>query len=82
MTLSFILKIIKEARKHQNINQTAMAQKLGITQTQYSNYESGKSEISLSKFLEIIEILDLDFMKQGIPNISKVTILSLQKWKI
>jgi len=60
MTVTEILEKIKNARKAQGFTQAEMAQKLAITQTQYSNYESGRSEITLRKLLKITEILDLE----------------------
>lgn len=48
------------ARKHLGLSQTEVAVQLNITQVQYSKYESGKSDLSLSKFLELLRILEID----------------------
>lgn len=48
------------ARKHLGLSQTDVATQLNITQVQYSKYESGKSDLSLTKFLELLRILEID----------------------
>jgi len=55
-----ILQLIKKRRKGLKLTQKQMAEKLDIDQTQYSKYEIGASEISLSKLLKIGEILGLE----------------------
>jgi len=45
---------------------------------QYSNYESGRSEITLSKFLKIAFILDLEILNNQ-NNITNTDIDLLQK---
>jgi transcriptional regulator with XRE-family HTH domain len=60
MTSQEIVTILVTTRKKKGFTQTDMAEKLNITQVQYSNYESGKSDLSLSKFLELLKILDIN----------------------
>lgn len=63
MDIEVILQKIRETRKAKGLNQSDMALKLGVTQTMYSNYENGKSEMTLTKFLNVVEILGLDILK-------------------
>ncbi len=60
MEKQHILDIIKEKRKIANLTQQEVASQLAISRTQYANIENGNSEMSLDKFLKIIEILDLE----------------------
>lgn len=54
-----ILQVIRERRKELGLSQGDIAQKLGVSQGQYSSYEVGRSEMSLDKFLEINQLLNL-----------------------
>lgn len=47
---------IKEIRKSVGYNQTKLAKLLGITQQQYSRYETGINKISLEMFLKVIDV--------------------------
>lgn len=53
------LKVIKETRKDKDIGQKQMADKLGITQQQYSLYETGERKLpaemipTICKYLEV-----------------------------
>jgi transcriptional regulator with XRE-family HTH domain len=60
MTPQEIMQHIVAARKEKGYSQDDIAKKLGISQVQFSKYESGISDIQLSKFLELLKILDLD----------------------
>lgn len=53
---------IKKYRELKGYTQQYVADKLGITQKQYSNLESGVSSISLDRFYEIAEILETDIL--------------------
>ena len=47
---------LKEIRKASGLSQQELASKLGITQQQYSRYETGTNKIFLEMFLKILEI--------------------------
>lgn len=51
---------IRQARKDRKINQETMGKMLGISKTSYSEIESGKTSLPLSRFLHIVKILELD----------------------
>ena len=50
---------IKFIRQSKNITQLEMAERLGIKQTNYSQYERGLHEPSASRLKEICEILNV-----------------------
>ena len=52
---------IRQAREKQELKQLDVAQKVGITQSYYSNIESGKREIGMTLALNICDALGLDF---------------------
>ena len=52
-----IMNVIKEKRTLLGLTQMYFAEKLNVSYATYSNLESGKTEITLSKLLELIEIL-------------------------
>lgn len=52
------IKAIRETEK--NYKQSYMAQRLGISTRAYSNIESNVSEITVSRLIEIAEILECD----------------------
>ena len=47
---------LKEIRKSCGLNQQEIAERLGITQQQYSRYETNTNKISLDMFLKILDI--------------------------
>ena len=51
---------VVSVRKERGYTQAEMAEKLNITQVQYGRYESGKSDLSLTKFIELLKILDIN----------------------
>ena len=53
---------IRIARLEKNYSQDYLASKFGISQSYYAKIESGKSEITIKLFLEIIEILEIDLI--------------------
>jgi transcriptional regulator with XRE-family HTH domain len=60
MTHEEIICRLIAVRKKKGFTQTEMSEKLDISQVQYSNYESGKSDLALKKFLELLKILEID----------------------
>ena len=56
---SKLLEIIKNKRKHSSISQKEIAEKVGISPQAYSNLEKGKSEITLKRLDEILEVLGI-----------------------
>lgn len=72
------LSVIKAKREELRYSQAEISEKLGITQSQYGKLESGRSEISLEKFIEVCNILDLkinDFDNKNLANDNKEEII-------
>jgi transcriptional regulator with XRE-family HTH domain len=55
-----IMQRIIAAREAKGYSQSDIAKQLNISQVQFSKYERGISDIQLSKFLELLKILELD----------------------
>ncbi len=73
MNITEIIKVIRNIRKERKYSQAFMAEKLGISLSQYGHYETGHSEMSLNTFIKILEILEvdiIDFFKIGNTNIT------------
>ena len=51
---------LKEIRKSCGYSQTELARLLGITQQQYSRYETNTNKIPLEMFLKIVRVCDLE----------------------
>ena len=49
------MKTIKELRKSRGLTQKELAEKINITQQQYSRYELGINEIPLYMYLKVLE---------------------------
>lgn len=60
MNRETFLIVIKEKRKELGYSQQEMGNRLGLSASQYNKLESGKSEISMDKFVEICNILGLN----------------------
>ncbi len=56
------LDIIKNRRKDLKINKSEMSEKLGVSVSMYGKYEDGESKLDMEKFIEICEILNLDWV--------------------
>ena len=50
--------IIKELRKDRGVNQNDMAKHFGISQSVYSDYETGKRRMSVEMLVELAYLLD------------------------
>ncbi len=73
------LDVIKSKREILKCSQAEMAGKLGIQQSQYGKLENGKSEITLEKFVEVCNILDLkisDFDNENLEDAHKEEIIN------
>ena len=51
---------IREFRTKNNITQTQIAKKLGITQQQYFKYEKGTNELPIRYLIEICKAYSID----------------------
>ena len=51
---------LKQIRKLTNLTQTQLASLLGITQQQYSRYETNTNKITLETFLKVLEVCNLE----------------------
>lgn len=52
---------IRKIRSEKNYTQDYLAAKLGISQNAYSKIELGYSSVTLSRLIEITDILEVDF---------------------
>lgn len=59
MIVGTISKNIKRFRENRDYTQEYIASKMGISQSAYRKFESGETEISLSKLEKIAEVLDI-----------------------
>ena len=66
-----LLQIIQERRKYLDISQQKLAEELGISQGQYSSLISGRSEMSLDKFVNLCEVLGLNIDITGTEELSE-----------
>ena len=55
-----LIEAIAAERKSRNLTQENMAELLGIDTSTYSRIEQGRTELSLDRFMKIVEILGLD----------------------
>jgi transcriptional regulator with XRE-family HTH domain len=51
---------IKLLRLEKNLTQVYLAEQLNISQSYYAKLESGKKEMSMKMFFEVLKILDVD----------------------
>lgn len=50
---------LKEARKYKNLTQKNVAEKMGMTQQQYSRFENGVFELNYQQILALCELYDI-----------------------
>lgn len=50
---------LKQARKLKKITQTQIAERLYMTQQQYSRFENGKFELNYNQILELCTVLEI-----------------------
>ncbi len=50
---------LKQARKYCGLTQKQVAQKLNMTQQQYSRFENGVFELNYTQILELCSLLDI-----------------------
>lgn len=75
-----IIRGLKRLRDAKNISQREVAGQLDISVGQYGHYETGHSQMTLTTFLKILKILDIDvkdFFKAAAINIDKQQLDSL-----
>lgn len=51
--------ILRDMREDRDMTQRDVAEKLGVSTQQYSQYENGVNEIPLHRFVKLIEIFDV-----------------------
>ena len=51
--------ILRDMREDRDMTQRDVAEKLGVSTQQYSQYENGVNEIPLHRFAKLIEIFDV-----------------------
>jgi transcriptional regulator with XRE-family HTH domain len=59
-----LLGIISARRRALNLSQGQLADKLGISQTYLARIENGTRTLSLSRLMDLLNILDLDLVVQ------------------
>lgn len=58
--VSDIIRRLREARRRERLSQVALAQRLGVPQSQINRIENGGSDIRLSTLLEMAHALGLE----------------------
>jgi len=58
-----VLKRIRIVRTEKNLTQEYLAAKLKITQSYYGRIENGKTELTLKRMFEVLEIHSADFFE-------------------
>lgn len=66
---SSIIEKIKETRKEKGYSQSDFAQKLGLNKVAYNRIETGKTSLTLERFIEIVNILGMVFIVDNSPEL-------------
>lgn len=51
--------ILRDLREDRDMSQREVAERLGVTPQQYSQYENGVNEIPLHRFIKLVDIFDV-----------------------
>jgi HTH-type transcriptional regulator/antitoxin HipB len=65
--------VIRAARKNAGLSQTALARRLGISQSRMSAIELDPRSLTLDKFMALISLLGLELQVQSPPPLSEIT---------
>lgn len=60
MNAKEICQRIRTIRELRGINQSDIAEALGVTQSSYAKMEKGQTKISLNRFIQIVDFLESD----------------------
>jgi len=53
---------IKKIRESKNLSQEDVAHKMGMSQSKYARFESGRTKTDLNTLLDFLKIIDMDMM--------------------
>jgi len=62
----FIGNVIRNARKQAKLNQSALSERLGMSEKNLGNIENGRQYPQVNNFLKIIEVLNLSLEDFGV----------------
>ncbi|MFZ1806871.1 MAG: helix-turn-helix transcriptional regulator [Cyclobacteriaceae bacterium] len=57
--MHWILLKVRAVRKHKNLSQEQLAERIGVEQKTYSNWERGRSELTITNLERIAKALDV-----------------------
>ncbi|MFN2355612.1 MAG: helix-turn-helix domain-containing protein [Desulfopila sp.] len=60
ITVEYLTKCLKAARREKNLSQRSLSRKTGIQQNQISRIESGQADLRVSTLVELARSLDLE----------------------
>ncbi|MQR00858.1 helix-turn-helix domain-containing protein [Glaciimonas soli] len=61
-TLSQLRSILQGLRKANKLTQTALAQKLGVSQQSYAQLEANPTSASIDRLCKVLEVLNVDLV--------------------
>lgn len=75
---------LKQRRKEMRIKQTEMAKELGVSQTYLSNIEGGRTNCSITLFVDICNYLNVtpDYLMLGNMRGNRASIDIIDEWKM
>lgn len=74
-----LLRKIRDLRKAKGISQNRMAELLEISQPGYQKIEQGKNVLSISRFLDICRILEIDSYNAILPAVNAENVEKIEK---